>query len=221
LHREMEVPALYLLTPASAPVPITVRAWTKWSLLGAMPGKGEGWAEMQEASPKLVFMLDQVRPRKNAIISIEAGEAYRVDTSAVPDDITVIAQCLRLDDKNPAEKTILDNLPLPTDASAVVAQPTPMSVGVGVPPGGLKGDVLRKRSETDFDLMWVRGSFTFTQPTPSMNWSIPHNLGRIPVIAIVGNDGHEIEGEVIHSVPDYNTTQIVFTAPVSGAARLS
>lgn len=213
---------MYLLTPASAPVPITVRVWTKWSLLGAMPGKGDGWAEMQEASPKIVFMLDQgVRPRKNAIVSIEAGEAYRVDNTSPPDDLTITAQCVRLDEKNPAEKAIMDALPLPLDASVVVAPTTPTSVSVGVPAGGHAGDVLRKRSESDFDLVWVRGSFTFTQAMASMTWTIPHNLGRIPVIAIVGNDGHEIEGEVIHSTPDYNTTQIVFTAPVSGAARLS
>lgn len=114
LHQGLEIAALYLLTPASTPVPCTVRVWTKWGALGQMPGKGEGWAEMQEASPKIIFMVADVpNPRKNALVSIERGEAYRVDNTLPPDDISITAEVVRLNPKIDAEKAILDALPVP------------------------------------------------------------------------------------------------------------
>lgn len=114
LHQHMQVRALYLLTPTSTPVPCTVRVWTKWGALGQLPGKGEGWAEIQEAEPKIIFMVSDVpNPRKNALVSIERGEAYRVETSDPPDDITITAKVVRLNPKVDTEKAILDALPVP------------------------------------------------------------------------------------------------------------
>lgn len=110
----MEVPALYLLTPTSTPVPCTVRVWTKWGALGQLTGRDGGWAEMMEAEPKIIFMVDQVpNPRKNALVSIERGEAYRVDHTDPADDITIIAKVVRLNPKVDTEKAILDALPVP------------------------------------------------------------------------------------------------------------
>ncbi len=106
LHSHLEVPALYLATPSSDPVPCNVRLWTKWGAIGAM---SEGWAEMQEATPRIIFMIDEVpRPRNLAVVSIEAGEAYRIDNTDRPDDITITAHVTRI----PAGAE-LDALPVP------------------------------------------------------------------------------------------------------------
>lgn len=114
LHAHMEVPALYLLTPASIPLPCTVRIWTKWGALGQLAGRDAGWAELMEAEPKIIFMVDQVpNPRKNALVSIERGEAYRIDHADPADDITVVTKVVRLNPKVDTEKSILDALPVP------------------------------------------------------------------------------------------------------------
>lgn len=113
LHQHLEVPALYLLTPASTPVPCTVRVWTKWGALGQLPGNGGAWAEIQETAPKLIFVDPPFAPRKNALVSIERGEAYRIDNALPPDDISITAEVVRLNPKIDAEKTLLDSLPVP------------------------------------------------------------------------------------------------------------
>lgn len=110
----MSLPALYLRTPTSTPVPCTVRVWTKWGALGQLPGKGAGWAEIAETEPKIIFMVADVpNPAKNALVSIERGEAYRIDHADPADDITITTKVVRLNPKIDAEKAILEALPVP------------------------------------------------------------------------------------------------------------
>lgn len=218
VHSELYVAALYIPKAGATPVPCTVRVWRKREdpMTGDLPGF-QGAAQMAVSEDRIRFFLPELPAirRVGAIVSVEPGEAYRIEFLYPEDDEWQTARVVPLKDA----ETI--GLPLPVDTATSLPAPSSPAVGIGVPAGGLTGDVLRKRSNADWDLVWVRGSFTFTQTTPTMIWNIPHNLGRIPVIAIVGADGREMDGEVAHSIPDYNTTQIIFSAPTSGAARLS
>ncbi|MGN5375806.1 hypothetical protein [Sphingomonas hankookensis] len=217
LHREMSVPALYIPVPNATPIPLTVRPQDLPGANGKPGGGDQGYAQVADLKPKLVFLAEQVpaplRP-KTGVVSVESGEAYRIEFVHPAHGVTITADVVRLSAAEAA------GLPLPVDLTVsppVVRTP----VGVLDLSGGATGDVLRKHSDGDYDLMWVPGSFTFEQAEPRMSWTIPHNMGRIPVIAVVGTDGHEIEAEVIHSVPDYNTTTLNFLEAVAGAARLS
>lgn len=79
----MSVPALYIATPAADPRACTVRVWLKAQnlMLGAL--KGAGAAEMVEPEDRLCFDLTEqdgiTAIRKGALVSIEAGEAYRIE----------------------------------------------------------------------------------------------------------------------------------------------
>lgn len=81
LHLEMSVPALYIPVPDATPVEITVRVWRKredpaTGDLSSMPGA----AQMIVSEDRLRFDLSEITTiRRNAIVSVEAGEAYRVD----------------------------------------------------------------------------------------------------------------------------------------------
>lgn len=111
LHAHMEVAALYLVTPTATPVPCTVRVWTKWGQMGKLAGAG--WAELQETAPKIIFVEPSFRPRAQALVSIEPGEAYRIDTTQPADDISITAEVTRLNPKNAADQVLLDSLPVP------------------------------------------------------------------------------------------------------------
>jgi hypothetical protein len=75
----MSVSALYLLTPTAVPVPCTVRPWLKnENMAGDLPG----FAGVERAEPedRIRFELSEVpAPRRNALVSVEPGEAYRID----------------------------------------------------------------------------------------------------------------------------------------------
>lgn len=121
LHEHMLVPALYLV-PAAAPgtyeepVNVTVRLHIKFDALGDMKGTNFHYAERQEVTPKIIFMRDQIdKPARHAVISVELGEAYRVDNILPPDDITVAAEVLRLSAAEAA------GLPLPDEGSHIVS----------------------------------------------------------------------------------------------------
>jgi hypothetical protein len=92
LHRELEVPALYIATSGDTPVPVTIRIHSKWDALGDQKGTSFNSAERAERLPSIIFMRDQVpAPRRNAIVSVERGEAYQLGYTQPPDDLTITA----------------------------------------------------------------------------------------------------------------------------------
>lgn len=80
LHRKVAVPALYLLGDAD-PVACTVRVWLRTDniFMGAMPG-APGAAELASPEDRIRFDLSEIpAPKRNALVSVEPGEAYRID----------------------------------------------------------------------------------------------------------------------------------------------
>lgn len=95
LHRKMRVPALYIAGPGETPVLLHVRIHTKWDAASMDAGTGNGtMVSRQSIMPKILFMLDEVaeegaRLRRKGVISVEPGEAYRLDNDEPEDDISV------------------------------------------------------------------------------------------------------------------------------------
>ena len=98
LHQRMQVPALYIV-PGSAdePLPVTVRLHYDFRALGTVKGTSFSFAELQDVVPRILFMRDELAaPARDAIVSIETGEAYRIDNVHPADDITVTAEVVRM-----------------------------------------------------------------------------------------------------------------------------
>jgi hypothetical protein len=110
LHRNNAVPAFYIPSTGATPVPVTVRVWGKGNpiSLGDLPGF-QGSAERVEPEDRIRFMLSELPTfrRQNAVVSVEAGEAYRIDHWYPVDDQFITARVIRLTD---AEMT---GLPVP------------------------------------------------------------------------------------------------------------
>lgn len=106
LHQEMSVPALYIIG-TSAPVPVTVRRQTRIAKTGDIPGLET--VSVVEETIFLRFLVDELAaPKRQAIVSVAAGEAYRIDHALPPHGITVDAAVTRLDVADTAD------LPLPS-----------------------------------------------------------------------------------------------------------
>lgn len=103
----MEVPAFYIVPVTLAQVPCLVRVHTKFAALGDLKGTSFSYAEREDVSPKIVFMRDQVEPIRGGVVSVEPGEAYRIDHAEEPDDITTTAAVARM----PLAETV--GLPVP------------------------------------------------------------------------------------------------------------
>lgn len=108
----MSVPAFYIITPGADPTSADVRLWLGKS--GTMVGQLQGETGFQGASSsaepedQIRFDLTQVTmPRRNAVVSVEAGEAYRIDHAYPADLGYVTARVVRL---APAETV---GLPVP------------------------------------------------------------------------------------------------------------
>lgn len=113
LHDHMSVPALYF---ASRYVPgdtlvmdITVRVHDTLHVLGDLKGTNFNYAEIEDNSPRIIFMRSEVEPVRSMTVSVEPGVAYRVDTVRAPNDITVTARVARL------TKDEMAGLPVPGD----------------------------------------------------------------------------------------------------------
>lgn len=63
-------------------------------------------------------------------------------------------------------------------------------------------------------------SYTHFQNTPASIWVIEHNLGFWPNVYVLDTNGDECEGDV-QNYPGMNRTDIFFSAPFAGRARLT
>lgn len=105
LHEHLKVPALYI-APGAEPVLLHVRIHTKWDATTMDGGSGNGtMVARQSIMPKILFMLDEVaesgaRLVRKGIVSVEPGEAYRLDNDEPEDGISVsyIVVALRKDE---------------------------------------------------------------------------------------------------------------------------
>ena len=91
--------------------------------------------------------------------------------------------------------------------------------GVGVPPGGLTGQVLTKASDNDYDFVYSYaaggGDKNYEQSfTVASFVAVNHNLNKYPSPIIRDSAGDEVEGTVVHI--DKNSLTVTFSAPFSG-----
>lgn len=94
VHETMQIQAMYH-GDAGVVTPVNVRLHTKFDAIG--DDRSMGWAEMQVARPRIIFMIeDGVRPKRNGIVFVQAGEAYSIDNVLPPDDITLTAEVTRM-----------------------------------------------------------------------------------------------------------------------------
>ncbi len=96
LHERMSTPAIYLPAAGSrSQISISVRVHEFWKALGDLKGTNFNYAEVEDISPRIVFLLSEVSPKRGAIVSVAPGEAYRVDLVLPHDDITVTAKVVK------------------------------------------------------------------------------------------------------------------------------
>lgn len=94
VHDRMNVPALYIAQPGDDGVLVHVRLHTKFDALTMDSMDNLGLVARRESKPKIIFMRDELAAEgltlaRNAIVSVEPGEAYALDNADAPDDITV------------------------------------------------------------------------------------------------------------------------------------
>lgn len=110
LHQAMQVAALYLVenplyvTPVVDPdiprylqTPVDVRVHYDFGALGDMKGTNFHFADREEIKPQLFFLFSEMpTPQRNAIVSVSADEAWRIDHVSPRDGLTIKVEALRL-----------------------------------------------------------------------------------------------------------------------------
>lgn len=86
---------------------------------------------------------------------------------------------------------------------APVATSINVVLGVGGPMGASTGGAAE--------------SYTHTQASPSDEWTINHNLGVRPLIAVFSPGGAEVQAEILHM--STNQARIYFASAYAGTAR--
>lgn len=109
VHRVLRVRALYLTTRDDEnPLPCFVRVHTKFAALGDIGDTNDSYAEREEITPRIIIWRDEIpQPMRDAIISVEAGEAYYLEVVQPPDGQTITATVTQM----PVAETV--GLPVP------------------------------------------------------------------------------------------------------------
>lgn len=104
LHDYMHIDALYYDSPNGGDFPvirqITCRVHDKFLRVGDLAGTNFHYAEMEENSPRAIFMRAEITPQRGFILATKRGY-YRIDSLLPPDGLTVTANLARL--VNPAD----------------------------------------------------------------------------------------------------------------------
>jgi hypothetical protein len=104
LHREMSVPALYIV-PETDPLEVSVRVHR---FEAKSDGAGDH-AERRDIAPRIIFLREELdMPARGATVSISRGVAYTLADAAVADGVTVTVAAALL----PVARTT--SLPLPS-----------------------------------------------------------------------------------------------------------
>lgn len=170
LHERHAVPALYIPVPDADPIACTVRVWLKSDETTGAADQ-EGSAQRTNTEDQLRFRLSQFSAplrSRTGIVSVEAGEAYRIEF-LYPTDLGY--QTARVTRLSAAEAS---GLPLPADAEQAEG---------GLPVEGI---------------YVYRSSYTHEQTAAAATWSVTHNLGFRPVVECINTDGEEMDGQVSH-----------------------
>ncbi len=93
LHEIMRTRVVYIESAGDDGIPAFARLHTKFDVIASGQGPN-GLAVRHELQPKIIFMRAEMAAleitlKRNAIISVEPGEAYSLDNQDAPDDITV------------------------------------------------------------------------------------------------------------------------------------
>jgi hypothetical protein len=107
LHRGMKVTAYYYDPETKLPSNVEVRTHYDFAALGEVRGTSFGYAERQEMTPRLIFMLEPtetqpipIDPDPQALVIVSALEGYRVNYLDPIDLLTRKAFCTQM---TPAE----------------------------------------------------------------------------------------------------------------------
>jgi len=79
--------------------------------------------------------------------------------------------------------------------------------------------VIQKYHSYTIDSYVAAKEFTFTQPTPSVEWTIQHNMDKFPSVSVVNNNNVLMYGQTTYI--DKNNLTINFSAGFSGKAYLN
>jgi len=117
LHDYMQRPALCFDHPRQdddAGKRISVRVHDHYLRLGDLKGTNFNYAEVEEDVPTIIFMRDELAAKgitlkRNMIVSVEPGLAYRIATIKPPNGITITSTVARLDETDAA------GLPVPAN----------------------------------------------------------------------------------------------------------
>lgn len=97
LHNRAKVRTLYIAPEGGDPIPVTVRIFNKFQTLGDIKGTISQYAEFDDNVPRIIFMrADLPSPKRLGVFSVEAGEAYRLDSAMAEDDLTVTWHVVKL-----------------------------------------------------------------------------------------------------------------------------
>lgn len=98
-----------------------------------------------------------------------------------------------------------------------------------IPEGGVRGQVLTKKSDTSYDTVWSTvqsgggGSsdenYVFMQAIASDTWTIHHGLAKFPSVTIIDSGNNAVIGDVEYI--DSDTVVCHFSSAFSGKAYLN
>lgn len=95
----------------------------------------------------------------------------------------------------------------------------PGPAGLGLPAGGVDGDILVKDGDGEYQTKWAQ-PFSFDDKHYSANFTVSnivavnHGLGKYPAVSVMDSAGEEVVGEVDYL--DVNSLIVKFTYPFSG-----
>jgi len=149
-----------------------------------------------------------------------------VDVAITTVEVAVSPASFSVVEVSPQGQVLVD-VAIPAAPVVAVAMPGAPAVDVVFlgPPGPSAYGVAVANGFSGTEAVWLESlvgeevSYTHNQGVPSTTWTINHNLGFRPVVAVTDSAGDECVGDIAHS--NTNTLVVTFSSSFSGRARLT
>ena len=144
-----------------------------------------------------------------AIVQMVRGRSFTIPNIMLQSDKTVVCDLFR---KNQSSGTTLRRIVIP-----IVDKPKPSDVEFIETPE--RRWTIQDIFNLGLEKLGEDVAYVHNQLAPSTMWTIEHNLGKHPSVAVVDSGGNVVYGSV--SYDSENQLTVLFSAPFSGKAYLN
>lgn len=196
---------------------------TQQVFLGSVQLSNTDFSTLQNQVNQIIQHLNEIEQSQIGIIRVTSINKDQIESKISENNKFYLY--INMDGQGSSGLKVGDGINYVRDLSFIGGSSSAIN---GIPQGGTTGQILAKRSNSNYDVGWVTGggggsgspdSYVHQQMIPASQWIINHNLGFYPSVTVIDSANNVVIGDVNYT--SINQIILTFRGSFSGIAYLS